>query len=469
MVGVGEHVHRLEEGDAVAALLQQGEVARLRFGAAADVDDALGGHFYCGGEELRGAAAAGWVHEQDVNGEVFFGGGLHPCGGIGGDELDIFDSVFLGVADGIPDGGRVLLDPDDLAGMGGGDHADGADAAIGVQHLFPAGQPGGFDGAAVQDLGLGGVDLIKGPGRDAEAHAAEGIPDEAGAVEGLFPVAQQDAGAAAVYILHDGGDLRVGGEQRPDEILAGGELRRGGDQHHHDLPGADAAAHQHMTQKAGAGVLIVGGEAEGGQQSFDGGDDGGGGLVFVQAALDIDDAVTVRLVGPGDDTAGTVGAEGGLHLIAVVAGVRGAQNGLHPAEAGEVFLGDGLLMGQLLPVGEVEQLAAAAAPGIGAGEFFHRRLLGGVDSGGVQGCAGGGRPQALRRSRSHRAKPGEAAAGGACGRHSVRLAGACGGRCGISAGFLGRRRRLRGWDSWRTAPRWGRKCSRPKAGHRRAG
>ena len=42
--------------------------------------------------------------------------------------------------------------------------------------------------------------------------------------------------------------------------------------------------------------------------------------VFVQAAHDIDDAVDVRFVGPGDDTAGTVGAEGGLHLIAAVAG-----------------------------------------------------------------------------------------------------------------------------------------------------
>ena len=209
VLGVGEHIHRLEQGDAVAALLQQGQVAGLGFWAAADVDDAVGGHLYRGGEEFRGAAAAGRVHQQDINGELFRGGRLHPFGGIRRHKADVFHPVFLGVADGIPDGGGILFYPDDLLGVRGGDHPNGADTAVGIQHPLLAGQAGGFDRAAVQHLGLGGVDLVKGPGRDAEAHTAQGIPDEAGPVECLFPVAQQHAGAAVIHILHDGGDLRV--------------------------------------------------------------------------------------------------------------------------------------------------------------------------------------------------------------------------------------------------------------------
>ena len=412
MLGVGEHIDGLEEGDAVAALLQQGKVTRLCFGAAADVDDAAGRQPDGGGEKLRRAAAAGRVHQEDIEGEVLFGGGEQPAGGIGGDKADIFDPVFLSVANGVPHGGGVLLHADDLARPRRGDHADGADAAVGVQHPFPAGEGSRRDGAAVQHLGLGGVDLVKGAGRDAKAHAAQGIADKARAVQDLLPLAQQHTGAAVIHILYDGGDLGVLLQESLNEILAGGEYRCGGDQHHHDLAGMHTAPHQYMTQKAGAGVLIVGGKAEGGQQPADGGDDGGGDFVLIEAALDIDDAVAALLVGAGNDgAAGAIPAEGGFHLIAVVAGIFGTQYGLYPAETGKVLLGDRLLIGKLLGVGEVQELAAAAAFIIGTVEFFHGGSPGSKDreyKGGDGGRAApekwafrgqGGRPRRGRPTR----------------------------------------------------------------------
>ena len=123
-----------------------------------------------------------------------------------------------------------------------------------------------------------------------------------------------------------------------------------------------------MAQEAGAGVLIVGGEAEGRQQLFDGDDDGGGVFILVQAAVDIDNAVAAGLVGAGNDLPGAVQPEGGFHLIAVVAGVCSPQDGQEFPKAGEVPAGKLLLVSQFLLVAHGKQLAAAAAPGIGAGE-----------------------------------------------------------------------------------------------------
>ena len=85
----------------------------------------------------------------------------------------------------------------------------------------------------------------------------------------------------------------------------------------------DAAPYQHMAQKAGAGVLIIGSKAEGGQQPLDGDDNGGGGFVLIEAVLDVDDVMAALLVGTGNDAAGAIPAEGSFYLIAVVAGFFG--------------------------------------------------------------------------------------------------------------------------------------------------
>ena len=302
---------------------------------------------------------------------MILSGGLHPGGSVCGNKADVFDPIQPGVADGIPYGGGILFHPDDLSGSLGGKNADGADAAVGVQHPFPAGQSGGLDSAPVQHLGLGGIDLVERAGRDTESFAAKDIADRTGTVQDLFPVAQQNAGFAAVDILYDGGDLRMLPQQRLDEVRTGGKNGGGGDQHHHDLPGVNAAAHQHVPQKAGAGVLIVGEQPKVRQQPADGDDNGGSDLVLIQAVVNIDNAVAALLVGAGDDTPGAIQAKGGLHLIAVVAGTVGAQNGQDPAEPGKMPLCEFLLIGQLLLVGHVKQLAAAAAGKIGAVQFIH--------------------------------------------------------------------------------------------------
>lgn len=351
--------------------MQQSQIPGLGLRTAADIDDAAGGKPCRGGQKFRGAAAAGRVHHQEIQREIILSGGLHPGGSVCGNKADVFDPIQSGVAHGVPHGGGILFHPDDLSGPLGGKDADGADAAVGVQHPFPAGQSGGLDGAPVQHFGLGGIDLVERAGREAESFAAKGIADRTGTIQDLFPVTQQNAGFTAVDILYDGGDLRMFPQQCLDEVGAGGKNGGGGDQHHHDLPGVNAAAYQHVPQKAGAGVLIVGEQPKARQQPADGDDNGGRDLVLIQAAVNIDDTVAALLVGARDDASGAVQAKGRLHLIAVVAGVVGTQDGQDPAEPGKMPLYKFLLIVQLLLVGHVKQLAAAAAGKIRTAQFIH--------------------------------------------------------------------------------------------------
>ena len=114
-----------------------------------------------------------------------------------------------------------------------------------------------------------------------------------------------------------------------------------------------------MAQKAPARVFVVGREPEPRQQRADGDDDRVGGLILQPAVVHVDNAVTFGLIDARDDF--TVSdAEGRLHLVAVMQGTRHADDLVHVAEPRQQPDAFDLLILQLLGVGQVLQLAAAA-------------------------------------------------------------------------------------------------------------
>ncbi len=142
MCAVGEHIHRREALGAVAFLGQESEVAGHRLGVATDVDDALRGHAGHALEEGGSRALPGRVHEDDIDLLARVGGFPDPCGGVSGKEAGVLHAVVLGVADGVPDGVPVHFHAHHLPGLVRGRQADGADAAVEIQHRLRPGEAG---------------------------------------------------------------------------------------------------------------------------------------------------------------------------------------------------------------------------------------------------------------------------------------------------------------------------------------
>ena len=377
MCAVGEHIHRREALGAVAFLGQEREIAGHRLGVAADVDDALRGHAGHTLDEGGRRTLPGRVHEDDVGLLARVGGFPYPCGGVSGKETGVFYAVVLCVADGVPDGVPVHFHAHNLPGLIGGRQADGADAAVGVEDDFFAGEVGGIDGQPVEYGGLDGVHLIEAAGAEGVGLAAEGVEDEALAVEDFFVLAQNDAGAAGIVVLYDGGDGDVPlfglGQQGFHEVLRAGQHGLGRDQHHHHLTGGDAPAEQAVAEQAGAFVLVEGLVAAG----VGGGADGQHHLIqhFIlqKAALHRQHLVGAGRVDAGGEFSTGGGGKGGNDLVAVVVGR------FHPPDGGDraVFAQQGadvgLFLFELCGVFGGQHRAAAAV--FGAKFAIHYHIL----------------------------------------------------------------------------------------------
>ena len=75
------------------------------------------------------------------------------------------------------------------------------------------------------------------------------------------------------------------------EVALAGRHTVCGHEHDEDLPAAPAAPHEHVPQRAAAGVLIIGADLEALEQTADRDDDLIGDGVLDQAVADRDDAV----------------------------------------------------------------------------------------------------------------------------------------------------------------------------------
>ena len=105
-----------------------------------------------------------------------------------------------------------------------------------------------------------------------------------------------------------------------------------------------------MPQKALAGVLVVGRQAERRQQLSHRHNDFVGEHVLNLTAVNADNMVRARLVDARNNPALTVRKKRRLHLVAIVVGVVHADNRLHPAKALEQLNNLALLKAQLLGI-----------------------------------------------------------------------------------------------------------------------
>ena len=370
MVGVGEHVNRADALDAVAVVHEVLDVANLRLGIAADVDDAARPQAAEVCQEGLAGAGAGRVHEHDVELLAATGHAGELAASVGGHERGVLDAVDLGVDLGVLHGLGVALDADELGAARLGCHdADGARAAVGVADAVGAAQVGHLDGQLVEGLRGDGVGLVERARGDAEAALAQLILDVARAEEHLLLLAQDDARALGVGVEHDRGDLGVGAQDGVDERL--GQRGRVAHEREHDLVGGMGDAHEGIAHGARAGLLAVGGHAVIGHETGDRADDGTGGGIFDHALLAGHDPVAALLKDApahgGVAVLVLAGSQGQLHLVAVAARVDHAHERLDlDGVVGEELLDVVLLALELHVVGHGEPLAAAAALGNGA-------------------------------------------------------------------------------------------------------
>ena len=365
-----EHIHRNGLYSLVAAPDQVRGVPRQGVRPAGNVDDALRGQFQGRGEEFLVAARAGRVHHQHIQREPLLGHFDHEAARIVTEETGVAHAVEAGVFFGIAHSVGVQLHADDLLCMPRRAQANGTRTAVGVQQGFLAGEACQVDGRAVEHLRLAQVDLIKALRADAEAQATQLILQIARAKEGYVELAQHHAGFAGVDVQHHGGDLRMAAGQFRHEGLAAGEFLARGHQHHHDLPRHIGGTDQHMAQKTAMGVFIIYPQLEAGDHLHNGADDGVGARIMQQALLHRNHMVRPRRIHAGDNLAFAILRQHHMHLAAIVGGVVHAQNGLHRADAVQQLF-DGLLLAlKLLGVGQMHQLAAAAAGGNRAGRVI---------------------------------------------------------------------------------------------------
>ena len=156
------------------------QIALLRCGVAADIDDAARLEGDRGLEELGRGAGARRVDGEHVDAFVVGGGVEHVIGGVVGHKPRAAAQVVeLGVLARIGHACGVALHAEqhDLVARGrrllGCAKADGSAAAVGVHDHVTASELHAVDGDLVEELGLFGVRLVERGGRDTETAAEQ--------------------------------------------------------------------------------------------------------------------------------------------------------------------------------------------------------------------------------------------------------------------------------------------------------
>lgn len=149
VMGVGEHVDRLNGGDAVVGV-HEGEVSCLGGRVATDIDDAVRGSAEDGCHNVGMHSSARRVGDDDIRtalsgNEVVREDIFH----VAGVEFGVCDSVEGGVDAGIVNGFWNVFDADNAGCIAGDEVCDGAGAGIEVVDGLVAGKVGQFADAGV--------------------------------------------------------------------------------------------------------------------------------------------------------------------------------------------------------------------------------------------------------------------------------------------------------------------------------
>ena len=132
-----------------------GQITGKSFGVAAHVNHAFGFHSSHCINAGGGAALPRGVQEYNIGvrqARVGLCRSAHPIGCIGTDEPRVVDLIGCGVGAGIAHRVRVALHANDLLCPARRAQADGANAAVGIDHCFFAGQGSELNGLGVQGL-----------------------------------------------------------------------------------------------------------------------------------------------------------------------------------------------------------------------------------------------------------------------------------------------------------------------------
>ena len=219
MLGMREEVNRLDFSGTIAKIPENLQITLETFNPAGDVHDFAGGKF---GKTLKKTlvTAVSWgIGENHVGGFAVFCHAFHEASGILAQELNVFAVIAASIFDGIRHSGFIQLDAQHLAAVIGGDDADGARAAVAVQHTVGLSETSQFNGCPVEDFRLNGIDLIERAGRDPERLPADTVLDIALAMEKDLLLTHGQGHGILADILHDGRDAGMRLQECSSEVL----------------------------------------------------------------------------------------------------------------------------------------------------------------------------------------------------------------------------------------------------------
>ena len=360
-----EHIEWLNRTD-VVVLRKRSEVSRQRDRITGDVDNSLRSDDGKRPEELLVCPCACRVHYHRVEVNSLLGALPEVLPGVAAVERDVPGKpVELAVLYCVAHRRGVVFYP--LNGLNAvrGDYPYRAGAAVRVQERVRFLQRSGIHRVGIQPFRLLRIHLIEGLRRDPEALSAYLVNDVAVAVQCFGVIPQREEFRAAVdrvrhgpycrELFHDGGGeipLLREHRHRPDDI-------------HEYLPGVPADAHQDVLHESSVRAGIPRAYPERAHQSADPHDDLVCPGVVYHAAVDPDDTVPGGLIHPRDDIPVPVAAEYRLYLAAVASRVLHGDYPRHLAVFSQEPVQVLHLPVQLLFVGQVGQLTAAAFPGNG--------------------------------------------------------------------------------------------------------
>lgn len=316
----GEHVYAAGALGFVASGGEAFGVAGQGGAVAGDVNYPLRAHGGAAVERLLAHALARRVDDDGVRPlahALIARGGL---GGVGADELDVFNAVAARVRPRVLNRLGHYLSGDDALRPAREAQAYRARAAVELEDLAARLGQGEIQRDCVKPLGLRRIDLVKGLRRNLKLAAAERVHQLRAAPERPELPGEDGVAPAFVQAEHDARELRTGGAQRLDQRgRLPPEAARA--DHAADRRAVSRGAREHVPDGALAAVHVVGRDAAGAHPVPHGGGEGVGARILQKAALHADNLVRARAEEAGDGRVRRP-AQGEDGLVAVaIAGV----------------------------------------------------------------------------------------------------------------------------------------------------
>ena len=248
----------------------------MRYGVAADVDDAARFEGRCRLDKSGRGPGARWVHDEHIDVEPLLSGFAHVFGRIARDEIaHAFQAVGLGISLRVTHALDISLNAYQANVRSVGacarrrGKADGAAAAVRVEHGVTLAQLHPIDGALVEHLGLLRIYLVKRYGGYLE-RAVEQLVVHAGLPMEQAGLATQDrVGHARVDVLRNRHDAGVLAGDCLGERVEVGNLARPRHEGEHRFVRAPPAAQHGVAQLSLPAVLVIRGDAEAARQARD--------------------------------------------------------------------------------------------------------------------------------------------------------------------------------------------------------